>query len=269
MIEGGSGFETSLPASLIPRPYFLSRSHGEMWWLLVAWKQDCYTVVFYRLVNHLLQELVLYLRNLSKMLLYCTFPYQFSNYGKLLRDKTFTNWRKYDFHGEKVCELFSFATPKEPRPQILRKKLLWIATKPWNSWKFSPLKVLNGNCNIGSLTGEKPDTDHPHIVLYLFVASYRHFTREARLVWVELWRTWASPSLVDNTQVRIWAVVECGIHVAWCFDMYTYVVHTICSTGIDDARNTAKLCHRMVRDGCRLNITKCIHSKVHTYRLEL
>lgn len=33
-------------------------------------------------------------------------------------------------------------------------------------------------------------------------------------------------------------------------------------TGIDDATNTARLCHRMVRDGCRLSITKCIHKLV-------
>ena len=32
--------------------------------------------------------------------------------------------------------------------------------------------------------------------------------------------------------------------------------------GIDDARNTAKLCYRMVRDGCKLNITKSIDNKV-------
>ena len=32
--------------------------------------------------------------------------------------------------------------------------------------------------------------------------------------------------------------------------------------GIDDARNTAKLCYRMVRDGCRLDITKCIQYTV-------
>ncbi|XP_064395186.1 ERI1 exoribonuclease 2-like isoform X2 [Halichondria panicea] len=33
-------------------------------------------------------------------------------------------------------------------------------------------------------------------------------------------------------------------------------------SGIDDARNTAKLCYRMVRDGCKLNITKCIDKAV-------
>lgn len=42
----------------------------------------------------------------------------------------------------------------------------------------------------------------------------------------------------------------------------TYNVCTSLCIGIDDARNTAKLCYRLVRDGCKLNITKCIHRKV-------
>lgn len=35
-------------------------------------------------------------------------------------------------------------------------------------------------------------------------------------------------------------------------------------TGLDDARNTAKLCHRLVQDGCRLIITKSQWKEVTT-----
>ena len=33
--------------------------------------------------------------------------------------------------------------------------------------------------------------------------------------------------------------------------------------GLDDARNTAKLCYRLVKDGCRLNITRSLWKKVN------
>lgn len=39
------------------------------------------------------------------------------------------------------------------------------------------------------------------------------------------------------------------------------VLFLVC-LGIDDAKNTANLCYRMVQDGCRLTITKCIHRQV-------
>ena len=38
------------------------------------------------------------------------------------------------------------------------------------------------------------------------------------------------------------------------------------TTGLDDARNTAALCARLVQDGCQLKITKSLHRpKVHNY----
>ena len=46
---------------------------------------------------------------------------------KLSREKTF-KLVKYDFHGENVCGLFTFAMSK--RPQISWRKLSQTATKP-------------------------------------------------------------------------------------------------------------------------------------------
>ena len=48
---------------------------------------------------------------------------------------------KYDFRGENFRRLLTFAAPKVPHPQILRRKLSRIATKLRNSRKFSPSKV--------------------------------------------------------------------------------------------------------------------------------
>ena len=48
----------------------------------------------------------------------------------------------YDFCRENFLRLLTFAVPKDAIcPQILQRKLSWIATKPWNLWKFSPSKV--------------------------------------------------------------------------------------------------------------------------------
>ena len=47
---------------------------------------------------------------------------------------------KYVFHGENFCGLLAFAAPKDPTPQILRRKLSRIATKLWNSQSFLPQK---------------------------------------------------------------------------------------------------------------------------------
>ena len=60
--------------------------------------------------------------------------------GKLLREKTFANWWKYDFRGKNFHRLLTFAAPKDATPQNLQRKLLRIATKPQNSWKFLPRK---------------------------------------------------------------------------------------------------------------------------------
>ena len=49
---------------------------------------------------------------------------------------------KYDFRGENFCGLLAFAVPKDGMPQILRRKLLRIATKLRNSHKFSSSKVF-------------------------------------------------------------------------------------------------------------------------------
>lgn len=47
-----------------------------------------------------------------------------------------------------------------------------------------------------------------------------------------------------------------------CVNAHVIVIIMHVHVGIDDARNTAKLCYRMVRDGCRLDITKCIQKQV-------
>lgn len=37
--------------------------------------------------------------------------------------------------------------------------------------------------------------------------------------------------------------------------------------GLDDARNTAKLCFRLVKDGCKLTITKSLLKRVYMCNL--
>ena len=62
--------------------------------------------------------------------------------GKLLREKTFMNWWKIRFFlRKKFCGLVAFATPMNATLQNLRPKLLQIATKLQNLWKFSSSKV--------------------------------------------------------------------------------------------------------------------------------
>ena len=58
-------------------------------------------------------------------------------------------WKKLSQSGENTifaektyADCSFFAAPKDATPQISQRKLLRIATKPWNSWKFSPSKVL-------------------------------------------------------------------------------------------------------------------------------
>ena len=61
---------------------------------------------------------------------------------KLLRKRKLSHiGEKYDFHGENFCGLL--VCQRTSRSKILWRKLLWIATKPWNLWKFkySPSKV--------------------------------------------------------------------------------------------------------------------------------
>ena len=54
----------------------------------------------------------------------------------------FENLWKIRLCREKFCVLLAFAMPKDATPQILRRKLSRIATKPQNSWrKFCPSKV--------------------------------------------------------------------------------------------------------------------------------
>ena len=55
--------------------------------------------------------------------------------GKLSREKTLRIGEKYNFRG-----LLAFAVPKDAMPQILRRKLSCIATKPLNSQKVFSLK---------------------------------------------------------------------------------------------------------------------------------
>ena len=87
--------------------------------------------------------------------------------------------------------------------------------------------------------------------------STNSFTIVNRQVCVVVWRTLEYVSLVENTVVsqlhtyrpKIWVV-------------YKTIVCPALLIGLDDARNTAKLCYRMVKDGCRLNITKSLWKKV-------
>ena len=59
--------------------------------------------------------------------------------GKVSLERTFTNWWKEDFVEFCDCSL----VPQKMRcPQILQGKRLQIATKPWNSQKFSPLLAI-------------------------------------------------------------------------------------------------------------------------------
>ena len=53
---------------------------------------------------------------------------------KLLREKTFANWWKYDFRGKNFHRLLTFAAPKDATPQNLQRKLLRIATKLNVTW---------------------------------------------------------------------------------------------------------------------------------------
>ena len=49
--------------------------------------------------------------------------------AKVSREKTFTNWWKYDIRGENFRRLLAFATPKGAMPQISWRKLSRRATK--------------------------------------------------------------------------------------------------------------------------------------------
>ena len=62
----------------------------------------------------------------------CHVPYS----GKLSREKTIANWWKFDFHRENFRGLLAFAIPKDGMPQISRRKLSRIVTKPWNLRSF-------------------------------------------------------------------------------------------------------------------------------------
>jgi len=67
---------------------------------------------------------------------------------------------KYDFHRENFRGLLAFAAPRTPLPQISRRKLSRIATKPRNSCKFSPSKVSHYTAGLAcspscTLTSEK------------------------------------------------------------------------------------------------------------------
>ena len=51
-------------------------------------------------------------------------------------------------------------------------------------------------------------------------------------------------------------------HFLEAFDVHFKTEYPSFGTGLDDARNTARVCARMVSDGCLLKITKSIHEKV-------
>ena len=80
---------------------------------------------------------------------------------------------------------------------------------------------------------------------------------------MELCKTWVLCSLADSTLVSLHLYTCRLVTSLWhCVRIYVHV-------GIDDARNTAKLCYRMVRDGCRMDITKCIQSRVSRHILSV
>ena len=61
--------------------------------------------------------------------------------GKLLREKTFANWRKIRFSWRKLLQIAHWChRQKMPCPSILQGKLFWIATKP--AKVFSPESFL-------------------------------------------------------------------------------------------------------------------------------
>ena len=55
---------------------------------------------------------------------------------------------KYDFRAKNFCGLLTFAVPKETTPQILRRKLSCIATKPWCFPLYGITSKLHNFCHL-------------------------------------------------------------------------------------------------------------------------
>jgi len=61
--------------------------------------------------------------------------------SKLSWEITFMKWWKIAFLWENFCGLFAGVTKRNHPSKFLRRKLSRIATKPWDSQKFSPSEV--------------------------------------------------------------------------------------------------------------------------------
>ena len=70
-----------------------------------------------------------------EIMLMCKLPYSRE------REKTFVNGWKIRFAKRNISGLLAGVAAKRHTPSILQRKLLRIATKPRNSWKFSPSEV--------------------------------------------------------------------------------------------------------------------------------
>ena len=60
--------------------------------------------------------------------------------GKLLREKTFADWWKYDFRGENFCGLLAFAAPKDAMPPNFTEKTFANSHKTVKSAKVFSLE---------------------------------------------------------------------------------------------------------------------------------
>ena len=68
--------------------------------------------------------------------------------------------------------------------------------------------------------------------------------------------------------VSMWGMVHClgfivcSLQFLVALNVRFYEMSHVFHAGLDDAKNTARICARMVSDGCLLKITKSIHEKV-------
>ena len=105
-----------------------------------AWNDMCILLFLY--VSSLVQELVdggwlttiPFCQSFPRLLtVVCYYTYS----GKLSKEKTFANWGQIWF-----TWIARFYRAKGHPALDFMEKLSQIATKPWNSWKFSPSKVF-------------------------------------------------------------------------------------------------------------------------------
>ena len=92
--------------------------------------------------------------------------------GKLLREKTFTNWWKIQFSQRKLSWIAHFCCAKRmPCLKISQRKLSQIATKLWNSRKFSPSKVSCYTVHQSCMDGNIPQCHFEPPVLHTDICA--------------------------------------------------------------------------------------------------